>query len=252
MAETVLITGASSGLGDGMARHFAARGYNLALCARRKEPMDALKAEMEAAHAVKVTVKTLDVRDYDQIPVVFEAFAEEFGHLDKIIINAGMGKGALIGTGYFHAHRETIEVNFTAAVAQCEAAMAIFTRQGGGHLVGISSASAARGLPGKMNVYAATKGGFTMVLEGIRAHCKIKQPSVTVTTLFPGFIDTPINRESPTRPFVVDVVTGTRQMVDLIERKVDNSSVPRWPWSAMWYLTKVVPIKTVGKFVGYK
>src|SRR6218665_3701714 len=101
MRKTILITGASSGRGRGMAREFAKRGHQLALCARRIERLEELKSELEAAHPqIRVSIGAPDVTDYAQVFEVFRAFAEEFGGLDRIIVNAGMGKGQPLGTGY--------------------------------------------------------------------------------------------------------------------------------------------------------
>ena len=98
--KNVLITGASSGLGAEMARQFAALGHDLALCARRIEKLDALKAEIAAAHPERrVEVRTLDVNDDDQVFEVFRAFKKDFGTIDRVVINAGLGKGAPLGTG---------------------------------------------------------------------------------------------------------------------------------------------------------
>jgi len=144
--KNILITGASSGLGEGMAREFAKLGRNLALCARRTERLETLKAELTAAHPqIRVIVRALDVTNYDQVFEVFRAFKADFGSLDRIVVNAGIGKGQPIGTGYFRANRQTAETNFVAALAQCEAAVEIFRAQNAGHLVTISSRSALRG-----------------------------------------------------------------------------------------------------------
>ncbi|MFX5918379.1 SDR family NAD(P)-dependent oxidoreductase, partial [Acinetobacter baumannii] len=120
MRKNILITGASSGIGAGMAREFAARGHNLALCARRTERLLELQAELEAAHGVSVSVQALDVNDHASVFEVFEAFAAEFGTLDRIIVNAGIGDGRRIGKGHFEINRRTAETNFIAALAQCE------------------------------------------------------------------------------------------------------------------------------------
>ena len=157
--KNILITGASSGLGAGMAREFAARGRDLALCARRTERLESLKAELLAAHpGIRISLRELDVNQYDDVFTVFRAFAEEFGGLDRVIVNAGIGKGKPVGTGYFWANRQTAETNFVAALAQCEAAVEIFRAQGHGHLVMISSMSAMRGMPGN-KVIEANAGG---------------------------------------------------------------------------------------------
>ena len=99
--NNILITGASSGLGMEMARQFAAKGRNLALCARRSERLGELKAELEERHSVQVAVRTLDVCDHDAVFEVFRAFDVELGGLGRVIVNAGIGKGKPLGTGYF-------------------------------------------------------------------------------------------------------------------------------------------------------
>jgi NADP-dependent 3-hydroxy acid dehydrogenase YdfG len=167
--QNILITGASSGLGKGMAIQFANQGRNLALCARRFENLETLKAELELINpSITVLIKTLDVNDHDAVFDVFKQFTAELGSLDRVIINAGMGKGAAIGTGYFHANKQTADTNFIAAIAQAEAAMEIFRAQNSGHLVTISSISAVRGFRRAMTVYAATKVAITSLSEGIR------------------------------------------------------------------------------------
>ena len=120
MAKTILITGASSGLGAGMAREFAQKGYNLAICARRIERLEALKQELESLYGIQVIAKTLDVTNYDQVFEVFKAFQQDFGKLDRIIVNAGVGQGRRIGKGNFEINRATAETNFISALAQCE------------------------------------------------------------------------------------------------------------------------------------
>ena len=108
MSKTILITGASSGLGAEMARQFADLGYDLALCARRPERLEELKAEILAKHpGRRVEIRSLDVNDHDQVFEVFHAFHADFGHLDRIVVNAGLGKGAPVGTGKFYANKET-------------------------------------------------------------------------------------------------------------------------------------------------
>ena len=123
MAKTILITGASSGIGAGMAREFAQKGYNLAICARRLERLETLKQELESKYGIKVIAKTLDVTHYDQVFEVFKAFKAEFGTIDRIIVNAGVGEGRRIGKGNFAINKATVETNFISALAQCEAAV---------------------------------------------------------------------------------------------------------------------------------
>ena len=246
MRKTILITGASSGLGRGMAREFAAMGRNLALCARRTDRLEELKQELEGKHkGIKVSVMALDVLDYDQVFEVFKAFREEFGSIDRIIVNAGMGKGQPLGTGYFWANRQTAETNFVAALAQCEAAMEIFRAQNDGHLVMISSMSAMRGMPKNLTTYAATKAGVASLTEGIRAEM-IGKP-IKVSTIYPGYIRSEINEKVKNTPFMVDTETGWRLLVKAIEKESAEACVQVWPWVVMGFLMRNMPLKMISR-----
>ncbi|WP_280228650.1 SDR family NAD(P)-dependent oxidoreductase, partial [Nocardia cyriacigeorgica] len=155
----ILITGASAGLGAGMARQFAAKGRDLALCARRLDALEALRDELTAAHPdITVAVRALDVDEHAAIPGVFGELRDELGGLDRVIVNAGIGKGAKIGTGRADANLATATTDFVSALAQAEAALEIVREQNSGHLVLVSSMSAVRGFPGKGGGGAAGAG----------------------------------------------------------------------------------------------
>jgi hypothetical protein len=240
MRKNILITGASSGLGAGMAREFARMGRNLALCARRMDRVEELRRELAAAHpGIKVVARELDVNDYDQVFAVFKAFRDDLGSLDRVIVNAGMGKGASLGTGYFRANRQTAETNFVAALAQCEAAMEIFRAQNAGHLVAIASVAANRGMPRAQTVYAATKAALSTLAEGLRLD--VAGTPIRVTTLYPGYIRSEINEKLKHTPFMVDTETGCRAMVAAIEAEVAKASVPRWPWGLIGWALRNLP-----------
>ena len=246
MRRSILITGASSGLGEGMAREWAARGRDLALCARRVERLEALRDELVERHPnIRVSIRPLDVNDHEAVFRVFREFHDEFGTLDRIIVNAGAGKGGPVGTGLFEANRQTAETNFVAVLAQCEAAMQILREQREGHLVIISSMSALRGMPRVMATYAATKAGVAALAEGLRIEMLGKP--IKISTIYPGYIDTDINRKMRSRPFVVDTVTGCKALVKAIEREPANAYVPGWPWAPVGFLMKRLPLSVLGK-----
>lgn len=240
----IVITGASSGLGEGMAREFAQRGHNLALCARRLDRLELLKAELaESAPTIKVDVQVMDVNDHDQVFAVMKGFRQTFKTLDRVVINAGMGKGASLGTGYFEANRQTAETNFVGALAQCEAAMQVFRDQGYGHLVTVCSVSAIRGMPGPMTVYAATKAGLAALTEGIRADTL--DSNIDVTTLYPGYIESEMTARVRNAPFMVDTETGCRGLVNAMEKKAITAFVPWWPWSPLARAMKWLPLGVI-------
>ena len=139
--QRILITGASSGLGEGMARRFAAMGRDLALAARRADRLEALRKELLAAHpGIRVEVAAMDVDDPESVATVVPELAGRLGGLDRFIVNAGIGKGASIGTGKAWANRAVLLTNVLGAHAQCEAAMERLPRPGrrapGAHLLG--------------------------------------------------------------------------------------------------------------------
>lgn len=244
--ENILITGASSGLGKGMAIEFAKLGRNLALCARRLDNLEALKLELEGINPhIKVFIRSLDVNDHDQVFAVFKAFAADMGSIDRVIVNAGLGKGASVGTGYFYANKQTAITNFVSALAQCEAAMEIFRAQNSGHLITISSVSALRGARRAMTVYAASKAGLTSLTEGIRID--VMNTPIKVTTIHPGFIRSEINEKVKKVPFIVDTEVGCKAMVKAIEKEVDSSFVPTWPWALFRYIARIAPLSWLAK-----
>ncbi|RUO80824.1 short chain dehydrogenase [Idiomarina tyrosinivorans] len=242
--KNILITGASSGLGRGMAIEFAKKGRNLALCARRMERLTELKQELLTLNPdITVSIKPLDVNDHQAVFQVFNEFRDELGQLDRVIINAGMGKGASIGTGYFEANKQTAETNFIAALAQAEAAMTIFREQNAGHLVTMSSISAVRGFRRAMTVYAATKAALTSLSEGIRLD--VMNTPIKVSCVHPGFIRSEINEKVKKVPFIVDTDVGCRALVKAIEKERDNSYVPTWPWALLHWWLRIAPKSTI-------
>ena len=252
MRKTILITGASSGLGAGMARVWAAKGHDLALTARRVDRLEALKAELEAAHpSIRVVVHALDVTDHEQVFAVVRRAAEDLGGLDRVVVNAGLGKGARIGTGGFAANLETAETNFVAALAQCEAAMEHFYARRSGHLVVVSSVSAMRGMPSSMTTYAATKAGIAQLAEGIRADLvNRKGHDIAVTTVFPGYIASEMNEKVEQKPrLMVGTETGSRALVAAIDSEKPERIVPPWPWRPLAFVLRHAPLGIVRRMV---
>lgn len=246
LRKNILITGASSGLGKGMALLYAKMGRNLALCARRIERLEALKLELESINPdITVVIKSLDVNDHDAVFKVFNEFKQELGSLDRVIVNAGMGKGASVGTGYFKANKETAITNFVSALAQCEAAVEIFREQNSGHLVTISSISAVRGFRRALTVYAATKAAVTSLTEGIRID--LMRTPIKVSTIHPGFIRSEINEKVEKVPFMVDTETGCKAIIKAIENEGANSYVPTWPWAILSRVMRIAPLSWLAK-----
>src|ERR1700748_344884 len=195
--QKILIAGASAALGAGMARAFAAKGRDLALCARRADRLDELKAELGQRYPdVKVAVAALDVNDHEQVPKVFAELSDALGGVDRVIVNAGIGKGARLGSGKLWANKATIETNLVAALVQIETAIEMFKSAGGGHLVLISSVRAHKGVPGVRAASAASKAGLSSLGESLRA--EYAKGPIKVTVIEPGYIDSEMTARAET------------------------------------------------------
>ncbi|MFI9633101.1 SDR family oxidoreductase [Nocardia sp. NPDC051929] len=227
--KRILITGASAGLGAAMARDFAADGRDLALCARRLDALTQLRDELVASHpGITVAVRALDVDDHAAVPAVFGELRDELGGLDRVIVNAGIGKGALIGTGRADANLATAITNFVSALAQAEAALEIFRAQRAGHLVLVASMSAVRGLPGRKAAYSASKAGLAALGEALST--ELARSPIRVTTLLPGFIATDMAAKAGDARMVAPLDKGVAAMVAAIEQERRRACVPGWPW----------------------
>ena len=239
MSKSILITGASSGIGRQLAIEFAARGYRLALTARRLDALATLRAELQARHpGLAVEIAALDVQRTAEVAPAVEALATALGGLDIVVANAGIGDTGLVGSGGFARDAAVIQTNVLGAMATLDAAVALFRRQQRGQLVAISSVAAARGMPGA-GAYCASKAALAVYADSIRH--ELHGSGIAVTTLYPGFIDTPLNNHMAKRPFLVTVEDGGRRMADLIEKRVGNAAVPRWPWTAVMTLLRHAP-----------
>lgn len=238
--QKILITGASSGLGAGMARAFAAQGRDLALCARRTDRLESLKRELRQRYpAITVAIAELDVNDHEQVPKVFAALADELGGLDRAIVNAGVGKGAPLGSGKLWANKATIETNLVAALVQIETALEMFKRTGGGHLVLVSSVLGNKGAPGVKAAYAASKAGVRSLGESLRA--EYPTGPIRVTVLEPGYIESEMTAKSASTRLMTDTESGVAAMVRVIEKEAGRAAVPWWPWAPLVQLIRVLP-----------
>ncbi|TDD27826.1 SDR family oxidoreductase [Kribbella turkmenica] len=247
MRRNVLITGASSGLGEEMARQFAAKGRSLVLTARRKDRLEALRAELTERHpGLTVVVHTLDVNDHEQVFEVFRKADAELT-LDRIVVNAGLGKGAPLGTGRFDANLQTAMTNFVGALAQAEAALGLFRARNAGHLAFIASVSALRGLPRTVTTYAATKAGLASLAEGLRL--ELLGTPIKVSTIYPGYIRSEMNDHVANTPLIVDTVPGVRAIVAAIEAEKATAYVPPWPWVPLARVMKFAPLPLLKRMI---
>jgi len=240
MAKSIFITGASSGLGEAIAVEFARRGYSIAIAARRVERIQALADRLRDQGAAAVLPVALDVTDFASIDAALERAAREFGRLDVVVANAGVGYSLPVGRGKFEQVRQTIDTNLTGAIATLEFALPRLRAQGGGQLVAITSVAGSRGMP-FMGAYSAAKAGLHRYVQALRA--EVKHEPIVVTELAPGYIDTDMNRGVKNRPFVIPLEKGGAILARMIERGVGHRFVPVWPWTIVVPLVKLLPAR---------
>lgn len=239
--DKILISGASSGLGEEMARRFAANGKSLALCARRLDRLEVLRAELLAANPeISVAIRTLDVTDHEAVVQVFGELRDELGGLDRVIVNAGLGKGAKIGSGRADANLATARTNFVGALSQAEAALEIFRAQKHGHLVLVSSISADRGLPGSKAVYSASKAGVAALGEALAT--ELSKTDIVVTTLLPGYITTEMSAQAgDSGALTATLDQGVSAMMTAIEKEPRRAALPGLKWRGIDLALRFLP-----------
>ena len=243
MTKTVLITGASSGIGRALAVEFSKRGYALGLCARRLDLLENLQKEISQNHAVEIA--ELDVSQFEAVRHVLFNLTEKLGGAKIIIANAGVGERSLPGEGTFNLDRKVIEINLLGAMATIDVGVEILKKQGGGQIVGISSVAGFRGLS-NVPAYSASKSALSSYMEGIRNH--LAKHKIAVTVINPGFVDTAINSNRNFRPFLISAEKCARLTANMIEKKVLSSTVPKWPWALVSVAIKFIPERLWCKF----
>ncbi len=235
--KVIFLTGASSGIGEGLALALAKRGAVLGLIARRRDLLDDL-AERCGAVGGTARVFALDVTDENAVSDSADEMRSEFGHIDILIANAGIGGNDDETRAYTpHAVKKVIDINLLGAVNAVHAVVSPMVERGSGHLVAVSSLAGFRGLP-KSAAYSASKAGMTAFFESVRLD--VQDKGVNVTIIQPGFIRTPLtaNRAS-TMPFLMELEDAIPHFISAIEMKKKFAAFP-------WQLATIV---RAGKFM---
>ncbi|CAN5347375.1 SDR family oxidoreductase [soil metagenome] len=235
--KVVLITGASSGIGEALAVALARKGAKLGLLARRKALLKRLAAECEAAGGT-ARVFACDVTDEHAVLDAADEFFAEFNRIDILIANAGIsGNDAETRALNPIAVRKVIDINLMGAVNSVHAVLPRMLERGSGQIVAVSSLAGFRGLP-KSAAYSASKAGMTAFFESVRLD--VKHSGVDVTIIQPGFIRTPLTSgRSNKMPFLMDLDAAIPLFIKAIEKKKKFAAFP-------WQLATIV---RAGKFM---
>ncbi len=229
-----IVVGASSGIGEAMARRLAAEGAQVALVARRAAELERL--EREQPERFKGFVH--DVRKPDEAPELFERIVREMGGLDLLVYAAGVMWPVAEGEYAFEKDREMIEVNLVGAMAWINLAAARFEAARAGTILGISSVAGERGRRGNP-AYGTSKAALSAYLESIRNRCA--RYGVNVVTAKPGFVDTPMTRGLKGLFWLISADEAARRCLDLARKGTSASGfVPR-RWGVVMRVIQNVP-----------
>ena len=235
-AKTVFVTGASSGLGRGLALHYAREGKTVHAAARRKDELARLAAEAPAGSIVPVP---LDVADSDAlVAAIHRAEDASGGALDLVIANAGVGRPASARRMDWSVVRQILDVNATAACVTIAAALPKMVERNAGQVVMMSSLAAYRGMPGNA-AYCASKAAVHVFMESVRVD--LRSTGVRATTIYPGFVKTELTAKNKFRmPFLMDLDDAVRVMARGIDRGAKTISYPL-PMVAMTRTLGAIP-----------
>ena len=229
----VFITGASSGLGAALARHYGAQGAQLGLAGRRIEGLQKTAAGFDAR------LYQADVRDATAMQAVASAFLNEIGPPDIVIAAAGISVGTLTEEAVdMPVFRAVMDANVLGLVHTFQPFIAPMETRGG-VLCGISSVAGVRGLPGG-GAYSASKAAATVYLEALRLELKAR--GIAVVTVAPGYIDTPMTQVNPyAMPFRMSAHAAASSVARCIHQRRAYTVIP---WQMAWLarLLKWLPI----------
>ena len=235
--RVALITGASSGMGRGLAMRLATHGYQVGLAARRVEPLEEVAADIRAAGGEAVALQC-DVSDRDDMCAAAERCREEFGAIDLLVANAGRSEMTLVDEWDSDMIEQLMRVNFFGVVYAVEAVLPAMLDRGRGHIVGVSSLAAFGGLP-RTAGYSAAKAAVTNFLESLRVD--LRGRGVDVTVISPGYVRTPMtDRNLHSMPLLVELDDAVDLMHRAIVRRARAYHFP-WPLATLIWVGQIFP-----------
>lgn len=232
-----IVIGTSSGIGRALAKELAANGYEVGLAGRRVEMMEELRREI----GTPSHLKAMDISQPEEARQLLAELIEEMGDVELIVVNSGIGHT----DPPWEIERQIIQVNVAGFAAVANRAMAYFIERGSGHLVGVSSIAALRGLRA---AYSASKSFDATYLEALRLKADKLGVDVQVTDVKPGFVDTEMTAGREGMFWVATPEEAARQIFRAIRKKKRHVYVTR-RWRLMGWLMKTLPYPIVSRVV---
>jgi short-subunit dehydrogenase len=241
----VIVTGASSGIGRALALRLGAEGYRVGLIARRHAELEAVTSSIVTAGGVAVPVFA-DVGDRLALRAAIAEIETRLGPADVMVANAGFGAPTRLDPLNTEEVEQTIRVNILGVIYSIEAVLPGMIARKSGHLLAVSSLGAFKGLPGE-SAYCASKAAVNAYMEGLRIALRLK--GVVVTTVCPGFVETPMTPMDSAMPFLMSADGAAGRIARLIARRRGGVARFPLPMSLLMTLIARLPDAIVARLV---
>ncbi|KAA3618098.1 MAG: SDR family NAD(P)-dependent oxidoreductase [Calditrichaeota bacterium] len=243
--KTVLITGASSGLGWAITKALAPYHVTFGLLSRRKEKMAELAESLRHGNS-RFWIRVCDVQDRDDVYDSVREFNEYAGKIDVVWVNAGIGAKTNLFKWDWDSFENCLQTNLCGAVYTAKASLEIMLPQKRGTIVSISSTASMRGLPGT-SAYSMSKVALNYLMESLATQAR----DIQFTSILPGWVDTPISAEVRNRLWLMPTDVAAQKMITAVAKKKVKYIFP-WQMFVFYYFMRSLPttlyIKLARKF----
>ncbi|AKT41771.1 SDR family NAD(P)-dependent oxidoreductase [Chondromyces crocatus] len=233
--KKAIVVGASSGIGEAIARRLADEGADVAIVARREDELKRVAASVPGG---KIRPYAHDAADFEGVPALFERIVADLGGLDTLVYAAGAMPAIAEGEYSFEKDRTMVTVNLLGAMAWMNPAAARFQAAQSGTLVGISSIAGERGRRGNPG-YCTSKAALSTYLESLRNRCS--RYGVNVVTVKPGFVDTAMTRGMKGLFWLISADEAARQSLAMARRGSSASGFVPSRWALVALVVRMLP-----------
>jgi len=234
----VIIFGATSGIGEELAKLYVEKGHKVAITGRRLHKLK----EIQLTNPDSFIIKQHDITEISSLQTVFNELVNLFGDIDMLILSSGIGE--LNKELLWEKELNTINTNILGATNVLSLAYRFFRKQGYGHIVGISSIAGIRG-SGYAPAYSASKAFLSNFLESLWLKAWKNQENIVVTDIVPGYVDTDMAKGDTF--WMASTQKAAKQIYAAVKKKKRRAYITK-RWRLIAVLLKIIPIQILRKF----
>jgi NAD(P)-dependent dehydrogenase (short-subunit alcohol dehydrogenase family) len=237
--KCAIVVGASSGIGEALARRLGRDGYRVALVARREEHLRKTADLINQASGQETAfVFPHDVRNFEEVPQLFERIFETLGGITHVFFAAGVMPEVEPQEYNFEKDRQMVEINLLGCIAWLNCAADLFNRLKGGVIVGVGSIAGDRGRKGQP-IYNTSKGAQAIYLESLRNRLA-EHDNVRVVTIKPGYVESSMTAGKGNLLWMISADEAARRIVAAGEKSRGTVYVPR-RWRIVSWVLRSIP-----------